>query len=76
MHCAPTSSHSHWNCGGMRQVPRGVDSSNWCCELSLLLGGWSLVSSHVRRAPGVILLLLSDVLVNCTDCSRDIKAGD
>ena len=35
-----------------------------------------LVSSHVRRAPGVILLLLSDVLVNCTDCSRDIKAGD
>ena len=24
----------------------------------------------------MILLLLSDVLVNCTDCSRDIKAGD
>eukprot|EP00731_Ephydatia_muelleri_P015745 Em0009g169a len=35
-----------------------------------------LVSSHVRQAPGVILLLLSDVLVNCTDCSRDTKAGD
>ena len=34
-----------------------------------------LVSAHVRRAPGVILLLLSDVLVHCTDCSRDIKAG-
>jgi hypothetical protein len=24
----------------------------------------------------VILLLLSDVLVHCRDCSRDIKAGD
>ena len=35
-----------------------------------------LVSSHVRQAPGVILLLLSNVLVNCTDCSRGIKAGD
>ena len=36
----------------------------------------SLVSSHVRPAPGVILLMLSDDLVNCTDCSKDIKAGD
>ena len=35
-----------------------------------------LVSSDVRQAPGVILLLLSDVLVYCTDCCRDIKAGD
>ena len=35
-----------------------------------------LVPSHVRQAPGVILLLLPDVLVNFTDCSRDIKAGE
>ena len=35
-----------------------------------------LVPSHIRQAPGVILLLLSYVLVNCTDCRRDIKAGD
>ena len=35
-----------------------------------------LASSHVRPASSVILLLLSDVLVHCTDCSRDIKAGD
>ena len=42
-----------------------------CCSQ-----GVPLVSSHVRPAPGVILLLLSDVLVHCTDCSRDAKAGD
>ena len=42
-----------------------------CCS-----EGGPLVSSHVRPAPGVILLLLSDVLVHCTDCSRDVKAGD
>ena len=41
-----------------------------CCSEDGLL-----VSSHVRRAPDVILLL-SDVMVNFTDCSRDIKAGD
>ena len=35
-----------------------------------------LVSSHVRPASSVIMLLLSDVLVHCTDCSRNIKAGD
>ncbi|KAL5487179.1 hypothetical protein EMCRGX_G019751 [Ephydatia muelleri] len=42
-----------------------------CCS-----EGGPLVSSYVRPAPGVILLLLSDVLVHCTDCSRDVKAGD
>ena len=42
-----------------------------CCS-----EGVPLVSSHVRPTPGVILLLLSDVLVHCTDCSRDVKAGD
>ena len=42
-----------------------------CCS-----EGGPLVSSHVRPAPGVILLLLSDVLVHYTDCSRDVKAGD
>ena len=42
-----------------------------CCS-----EGGPLVSSHVRPAPGVILLLLSNVLVHCTDCSRDVKAGD
>ena len=41
-----------------------------CCS-----EGGPLVSSHVRPAPGVILLLLLDVLVHCTDCSRDVKAG-
>ena len=29
-----------------------------------------------KHHAGVILLLLSDVPVHCTDCSRDIKAGD
>ena len=62
-------------CTGMCQVPPGVDSSNRCCELSLLLRGWSLGSLPCQTTPGVILLL-SDVLVNCTDCSRDIKAGE
>ena len=33
-----------------------------------------MVSSHVRPASSVILLLLSDIVVHCTDCSRDIKA--
>ena len=42
-----------------------------CCS-----EGGLLVSFHVRPAPGVILLLLSAVLVHCTDCSRDVKAGD
>ena len=36
-------------CTGMRQVPPGVDSSNWCFDLSPEEG--PLVSSHVRRAP-------------------------
>ena len=35
-----------------------------------------LVSSHVSPAPKTILLLLSEVLVCCTVCSRDVKAGD
>ena len=42
-----------------------------CCS-----EGGPLVSSHVRPALGVILLLLSDVLVHYTDCSRDVKTGD
>ena len=63
-------------CTGVHQVPPGVDSSNWCCELSLLLGGWSLGFLPCQTSTSVIFLLLSDVLVNCTDCSRDIKAGD
>ena len=52
-----------------------MDSNIWCYELSLLLRGWSpaaqrmvpccLVSSHVRPASSAILLLLSDVLVQC-----------
>ena len=29
-------------CTGVHQVPPGVDSSIWRCELSLLLWGWSL----------------------------------
>ena len=33
-----------------------------------------LVSSHVRRAPGVILLLLSDLVVHCAGCI--VLAGD
>ena len=28
-------------CTGMCQVPPRVDNSIWCCELSLLLRGWS-----------------------------------
>ena len=41
-----------------------------CCS-----EGGPLVSSHDRPAPGVILLLQSDVLVHCTNCSGDVKAG-
>ena len=48
----------------------GAENCPCCSE------GGPLVSSHVRPAPGVILLLLLDVLVHCTDCSRDVKAGD
>ena len=35
-----------------------------------------MVSSHVRPASSAIFLLLLDVLVYCTNCSRDVKAGD
>lgn len=34
-----------------------------------------LVPSHIKPASNVILLLLSDVLVHCAGCNRDIKAG-
>ena len=33
-----------------------------------------LVPSHIRPASNAILLLLSDVLVHCTGCDRDVKA--
>ena len=33
------------------------------------------MSFHVRPAPGVILMLLLDVLVHCSDCSRGVKAS-
>ena len=37
----------------------------------------TFVSLYVKPAPGVILLLLLlDALVYCTDCSWDIKADD
>ena len=33
-----------------------------------------LVPSHIRPASNAILLLLSEVLVHCTSCGRDVKA--
>ena len=35
-----------------------------------------LVPSHIKPAYTVILLLLSDILVHCAGCNRDIKAGE
>ena len=59
-----TKSHQEWiAASGAMNCP--------CCS-----EGVPLVSSHFRPATGVILLLLSYVLVHCTDCSRDVKAGD
>ena len=42
-----------------------------CCS-----EGGPLVSSRVRTSTRFDTLLLLDVLVHCTDCSRDVKAGD
>ena len=35
-----------------------------------------LVPLHIKPASTVILLLLSDILVHCAGCNRDIKAGE
>ena len=63
-------------CAGMCQVPPGVDSSNRCCELSLLLRGWSLGSLPCQTSTRCDTPPAIGCLVNCTDCSRDIKAGE
>ena len=33
-----------------------------------------LLSSQIRPASNLILLLLADILVHCVSCSRDVKA--
>ena len=35
----------------------------------------TLVPTGIRPAPNAIVILLKDVLVQCAECHRDVKAG-
>ena len=50
-----------------------VTASATVCPCCLLDGG--LVPTKIRPASNLIQLLLKDVLVQCVECHRDVKAG-
>ena len=63
-------------CSALARLVHGPDSSIWSCELSRCSEDVPLEPSHIRSVSNVILLLLSDVLVHCAGCNRNIKSGD
>eukprot|EP00731_Ephydatia_muelleri_P002651 Em0001g2651a len=63
----------------LKELKCAVSSNIHTQPLELLCGALvcaKCLQEWIATRPGVILLLLSDVLVHCTDCSRDVKAGD